>query len=298
MKLAFHIGLHKTGTTWLQKLYFRAQPQLELISESARPWEDPLVSYLVAEPDRQFNPNRCRDLLDDKLRSEKRVSEDTVFVVSAERLSGHPWSGGYDRFRIAQRIGAAFPEARIFCVLRGQTRVIESGYRQLVAEGYLGGIEDLLDAKPWKGVAFDWSFYEYDMLVEKYRKIFGHQHVCFLPYEQMREDMDGFLKNLCDFLNVPYVDVSAKTQEIHRSLSKAGVCLIRSMNYMRRTELNPFPLLSLGEGFHKMVRRVANRLPSNGNFLSPELQQRIENHYRISNERLVSLLGAPFMRYL
>jgi hypothetical protein len=56
-------------------------------------------------------------------------------IVSFPRLSGHPYSGGYDSRPIADRIAQVFPEARILIVIREQRSTIVSTYKQYVHAG-------------------------------------------------------------------------------------------------------------------------------------------------------------------
>ena len=56
-------------------------------------------------------------------------------MVSFPRLSGHPYSGGYDSRMIADRVAEVFPEARILIVIREQRSMIVSTYKQYVNAG-------------------------------------------------------------------------------------------------------------------------------------------------------------------
>src|SRR5262245_6185327 len=67
-------------------------------------------------------------------------------VVSNERLSGHPSSGGYDSKEIADRLAAVFPEGRVLIVIREQHSVIESVYKQYVLAGGPSPFELFVDA--------------------------------------------------------------------------------------------------------------------------------------------------------
>jgi len=49
-----------------------------------------------------------------------------VPVLSAERLSGNPDSGGYDSVHVAEYLAATFPEARVLIVIREQADMLVS----------------------------------------------------------------------------------------------------------------------------------------------------------------------------
>ena len=55
----------------------------------------------------------------------KRAAEsDSTPVLSAERLSGNPHSGGYDSLQTAERLHRLFPQAKVLVVVREQTEEI------------------------------------------------------------------------------------------------------------------------------------------------------------------------------
>ena len=69
---------------------------------------------------------------------EKASARGLVPVLSAERLSGNPHSGGYDSVQIAERLATAFPEGRVLIVIREQTEMLVSAYKQYVKVGGAG----------------------------------------------------------------------------------------------------------------------------------------------------------------
>lgn len=47
MDIYFHIGLHKTGSTWLKKNLFSNLEYFNLLNDYVRPWEDPIIKKLI-----------------------------------------------------------------------------------------------------------------------------------------------------------------------------------------------------------------------------------------------------------
>ena len=285
MNPVFHIGYHKTGSSWLQQVYFREHPKIKLVADSIYPWDDPFLRSLVATSDRDFAPRECRALLERQIAA-AAVGPDEVAMVSAERLSGHPFSGGYDSFRIAARIHAIMPEARIVCVVRGQAAMIESVYRQLVTEGYTGGVASLFDRRSWKSVAFDLGFYEYDRLYDAYVKLFGADRLLFAPYERMRSAPEAFLAELCRFAGVEPLEEVPTGKLVGRSLPGSAVGLMRFANRFRVTELNPFPLLRMPEALRLAIVAMLRRMPGDARQLGPAQEDFIRRRFLESNQRL------------
>ena len=67
-----------------------------------------------------YDPQDARELYLPHLAA--ATAEGRTLVLSHERLSGYPSSGGYDRALIAERLNASFPEAKILIVLANSAR--------------------------------------------------------------------------------------------------------------------------------------------------------------------------------
>ena len=297
-KIVFHIGYHKTGTTWLQQAYFPNHHGINCCVDSYAPWENLFLRYLVTTSERKFDPLRARDLLLTELHDSGNASNGNVNLISAERLSRHPFSGGYDNFRICERIKVCFPDAKIICVIRNQVEMISSVYKELVVEGYTGTVQALFGNTHWKTVGFDLEYYEYDFLIEKYCSLFSREQVLVLTYESMREDLDTFLNKICDFLEISYFPPNNGNTLINRSLPNWSLPLVRFMNRFRTSELNPSPLLNLDRRVHRIAFRLLTKMSGRSDILSSHLVDHIRNHYRASNLRLRQLIEADFSKYV
>jgi len=301
MNLVFHIGYHKTGSSWLQQCYFRQHPEIALLSNSEQPWEDSFLSYLIATPDTDFDPETAKELLAERVREAgDALAARKVLLISAERLSGHPFSGGYDNVRIARRIAAAFIDAKVICVVRNQRDMISSVYKQLVFEGYPGTLDQLMKLRSWKTTAFNPAYFEYDKLILQYLRLFGEDRVCVFQYELMRQELDAFLGRLCRFLSIGYVEPQQASNKVNPSLPDASIGMVRRLNYFRRSELYPFPVLDLGIGYRHLRRLaflVAKWMPWLSSPHNDRLLRELDTRYSESNARLARLLGDEFTGY-
>jgi hypothetical protein len=271
---------------------------MRLTCNPREPWNDPFLKVLISAPDPKFDALHCSTILLRRLDSVRKDEKKEVAVVSSERLSGHPYSGGYDSFRIADRIHACCGDAFILCVMRNQAEIIPSVYKQLIQEGYPGSLHDLLTSSHWSTAGFDLSFYEYDLLTAKYHALFGHDRNCILPYELMRSDLEAFCKRICDFLEIPETHGPFSTMIKNRSLPNRGLAILRLLNRFHRSELNPFPVVSLNTRVYKFLKRGLRRLfmylPKKGSVFSEEQHAWITNYYKESNKRLKAKVGWTF----
>ncbi len=286
-----HIGFHKTATTWLQREVFPHHPALAPFV-SGRVWNDPFLRCVVADSDRGFDPARAREAYEAGVARLGMLAPDTVVVVSAERLSGHAASGGYDSVRIAQRLHATLPEARVLMVVRSQVDMIESEYRQRVGEGYPGRVSSLWSSDPWKTAQFDLGQYEYDTLAREYQERFGAENVAVFTYEGVVANRARFLDRLAAFLGVaPFElgdDVGARA--VHPGLPNRGLGLLRTLNHFRASELNRFPPVDLGVWWRGPIVSVARRLPRKRHLVPAAKRAELAERYAESNARLAALV--------
>ena len=61
--LVFHVGMHKTGTTWLQNAYFSKNENFNLLNNSIEPWEDELLKEIISVDEQDFDIQKIRKLI-------------------------------------------------------------------------------------------------------------------------------------------------------------------------------------------------------------------------------------------
>jgi len=254
-----HIGYHKTGTTWLQKFLF---PSSEAGFVLAMPRSE-IARHLIEHNALDFDPHRCREALYPTI--VKAAEHGLVPVLSSERLSGNPHSGGYDSKELANRLAEVFPEGKVLMVIREQKGMVLSAYKQYVRVGGTCSLVDYL-RPPLHGrlrvPLFDFGYFRYDRLIRHYGELLGASNVLALPYEIFRDDPAGFVAEIIRFAGadathlsgLPYAD---KTNE---ALSSFMVAAQRRINrFAARDSTNPDPLWSL-PGVHRRLLRAARRV--------------------------------------
>lgn len=299
MKAVFHIGLHKTATTWFQMVFYPHHKQIHNIINSAAPWDDQIVRELIKPPEGTFDAKTWRDQIELKV-SRLNIPDHDIVMLSAERLSGHPASGGADRFLIARRIHEAFPEAKIFCALRKQTDMIDDMYRTMLLEGYSGTIERLLVDKSWKTASPRGSFFDYLPLFERYVEAFGKANCLFMCHEFMLAEPEAYLTRLCEFIGVqvdlPPADVVR--HKVNTGLPTVGIGILRRINAFRRTEYHPDPPVTLPDGLYSVMKGIFRQLPQRPKVLSDKQTQRIRTMYAESNAVLAKHIDGDNAEYL
>lgn len=213
MKVFVHIGLSKTGTTFLQKNLF---PNIDDYTTYVKSEFPPLIyvdknnSYYQRTLYKRKNIKSIKhnfinkkDLLGFwlKRRINYYFSEDSNYLVSSEGLAGAGHAPLANARINARMLKLIFGEVEIILVLRRQEDYIFSIYRQLVFKenryGRFVSLNEFLNMKNNKWIKnFDW--YE---LFQIYSKTFGEQNVHLFPYELIKHDLKEFTSSFVKIID-------------------------------------------------------------------------------------------------
>ena len=123
-KIYIHIGLHKTGSTFLQNKVF---PKLKETTYIGRPYTQQSIAF-----------NKLQ-YADSSLYSEeetimeiKNFEKHEKILISDEMLSGLPFNNYINRTIIADRLSKIFPDATILLFLRSQKDLLLSLYNSYI----------------------------------------------------------------------------------------------------------------------------------------------------------------------
>jgi hypothetical protein len=296
-RIAFHIGYHKTATTWFQREALPRHPGIHPLVSAVG--NDPFLTEIVLRSDRAFDAAHARAVLDRRI-SELGVPADGTLVVSEERLSGHAATGGFDTFRIADRLAAVVPDALVFFVVREQVAMIESEYLQLVQEGSLASLRWLLDFTPRAATVpgFDLDHYEYDRLADHYGERFGRDRVRLFEFRAVTGDPRRYLDDVATFLGVepwPALPPEVLGRRVNPGLPKRLVGVRRFMNHFERRPLNPHPVVSMHPFWRGPLWALASRLPARRRpLLDDATRATLRARYAPSNARLAERYGITF----
>ena len=294
--MLIHIGYHKTGSTWLQSAFFPHHPDLAVAGEYPA-----LAGQLINPDGLEFDADEARRFFQPRI--DAAVAAAKIPVLTTERLSGNPHSGGYDSKTIADRLHDAFPQASILIMVRRQVDMAVSMYKQYVR---MGGIctlpEYLLPPVDGRIPLFRMQFLEYHRLAGYYARLFGPESVRVMVYEHFRDDSAGFLDELCDFLAIRR-DVAFPAEErVNASLSDFAVLLKRRVNRWHGGDsLYPVtpPLPRLTGGLFRAIERLdrvgLSRL--SGVNLKRDAAALIQGRFGASNRELAETFGLDLGRY-
>ena len=304
-----HIGYHKTGTQWIRHRFF-GDSATGYRWLGKQPVDHP-VKQLVRVRPLDFDAGAIRGAFEPLLAAAE--AEGLLPVVSFPRLSGHPYSGGFDSKEIADRLKQVFPDARILIIIREQASIITSSYKQYVEAGGTCKPRQYLDPpkQEWRVPHFDLGHFEYDRLIRYYHSLYGPEAVLALPYEQFVRDGPAFIRSIGEFAGRPVPEEAIARMPFSRwnpAKSALAIAASRPLNrFGPRTDLNPAPLVESMAVYRlaKRLRKANLRKQRLTRTLAANSEERLRqvvrdvigDRYRESNRATAELIGVDLAEY-
>lgn len=228
-KLFLHIGLHKTGTTFLQREVFPFWPE---------------VHY--------FRGGSLFAILDELI-----DSPHSKFLVSRESLSGMPLSNNglswIEGFAAAvERLAKLVPDAGIIIAFRRQRELLLSLYKQYLHEGGTEAIEGFLGINGSEPVINPDDLY-FRPRIEILEAAFSTKPFIFLQ-EELLDGCSDVFGSLADFLGTPTPAVGVSQPRHNVGVGHYQARLLRVLNKPTRSRFNPEGFLPLNNKWFKRAR--------------------------------------------
>ncbi len=193
----FHVGLGKTGTTFLQ---YRVFPKLQG------------VKYIQRTQYRDF---KYVKLIED--------SPDQKFLVSNE----------FDKQLEAEahKIASKYPRAKTIVVLRRQDSWIASQYRRYVKNGYPNSFEEFIDIENDESYwdRKDLFFHQKLIMLEE---VFGSRPLV-LFHDELVKNPHSFIGRICSFIGADYEKESINLKRKHSSYTEKQLKVRRQQSARR-----------------------------------------------------------------
>lgn len=225
--VVFHVGLHKTASTWLQNEIFAHLKGINYFDQEY------IIKNIVLPSDESFTENISQ--------ISSKIDTDKPTVFSSERLSGNPHSGYYDNRILANRIKSIATNAKILLIVRKQESMIVSCYKQYVKSGGCCTIEEYITPViDGRLPLFDLECLKYERFVSRYVDLFGRDNVLVLPFELLKSNRSDFMSRVGEFLgaNLLANEISGDKQNV--ALNDFQISALRSLNVLGgESSLNP-----------------------------------------------------------
>jgi len=297
--LLLHIGYHRTGSTWIQRVFFPLHPALEPVAT-----HEEIYKKLVRPNSFDFSPLDGVDYFFKRIEAVQESGK--IPVISSEILCGSPFTGGRESKEIARRLFEVFPGAKILIVIREQISMITSTYKQFVHGGGPGSVGRFLNP-PKNSFSYPWfssDHFYYDRLVSEYNSLFGEQNVHVVCFEELRKNEIEFyndllevtgIEKLSDQLEAELLAVRSNSSK-NKSLSDLGIIFKRLANRFVLSPTNPYPLLAIPRAnrtswsiLHRIDSILFNHFKTR--FITRRVAREMGDCFVESNRRLESITG-------
>lgn len=273
----FHVGSHKTATSSLQQDFF-----IPLNGFSQNPGREWILSAFVDKASMQQlssdEINNIHQFID------KSHKAHLYPIISHERLSGYPYSGGYDRLSIYNRIKSLTGiNVKILYIIREQKSWIYSAWKQLIDDGGAISIQNFLKPEftsPTVRVpGFRLEYLNYANEIKSLKKIFGPENICVVPMELLINDFKTFREMISNFLNIDIKNI--KDTELSKKNESSKLSSLYFNYFLNRTLFrSPTSPRGLFSTEHSSIQNIQSKAMSASKYL-PELPQKtkiIQNH--------------------
>lgn len=288
-KIFIHLGLHKTGSTFLQRTFFPYyQKESGFISLRRKRALSDFNQYILRENDLTYSKEKAFELLSKKISIKKLNTE--KLTLSEEQFSGSPWNNAKDRKRNFDRLIELFPNANFILVVRNEQDLVQSLYKEYIKKGGTASGKNFLSAKQpdlefSRGTYLDYYTY--------YKYILSHlslsNKLLVLLYEDFKINPIKFLSELSEFIGFE-IDPTAKMfQKIdNKSLVGVQVNLLRFVNRFSSSFRQPYLLVP--QSFFFVAKKIILKLPAKKKFnISEDLVNEFCKRFKKNNYQLTSI---------
>ena len=190
--VVLHIGLLKTGSTYLQKSFF--------------PFLDLNFIYYSYNSFPFFN-----------------IVNDGVNLISSESFAGIAYKskGSLKRYDILENLHSLLPRSRVILCLRDKNSLVKSLYKMFVLKGGILSFDDFVHYE------LNSDYLDVEELVDFVNSRFRD---CFIyDYEDFCRDGDRVLGDMCEFIGVPMI-YGYSDKPVNVGLNDNMVSKVRNVN--------------------------------------------------------------------
>ena len=308
-EIIIHIGLPKTGTTFLQKKIF---PFIQGVFTK---------NYEEVRDDNLENPIAClltssfvnfseQEMAEFKHKWDEYLelqSESKIFLSSEAFMYGNSWSYKKEvHEKIFNTLKDFFPNAKIFLVVRRQETWMDSIYNHC-HRTYWPKFKTINEFFGYKDESFtsetkninvknlDWY-----KLVKYLEELFSKENLFILPYEMFKENPDEFLRKFYEHYNIELYFPKIDEQKINSKDKFHQLFLYRLYSYFREnlvSEKIKIVLRKNDKNFLKFLSMVDSKIKVKTPKLSQVQKDKVMDIHRESNKKLSEYTGMDLSKY-
>lgn len=242
--VVLHIGLHKTGTRYLQRMV------LHQLDRGRFAVDPPEVHRPLRRAVRQPGNRQAEAEAEAAVERWRQAGDRRTLVLSEPHICGDMFSGYHDYGENLRLIRRLFPEARVLYVVRDQAGWLHSAYRQHLARGKPVPIETFLNyfdgrfqprlARSVNGVrnmeALSLPFLD---IYQAYARTYGPGNVYMFRHEDLRREPETVEHRLAECLGIEHLPDPPSKRSQNRSYSALAIHLFHPATLRRPRPLAP-----------------------------------------------------------
>ena len=302
-QILIHIGYPKSGSSWLQTVLFKDEslgfwtPWSKKCSRWGFPALEAEKQFKYSD-DINFSAESTYKSFEPGLREAAHRS--LLPVISNESLSIRPTLDDGDRGqKIADRLHAVFPKARILIIIREQKSMIMSAYRFYIEVGGTQSIKEFIGTRTKKtnsSCTDRLNYLRYDSLIEYYQTLFSIDNVLILPLELLKNNQKKFTQRIFNFADLDRILPSSESAK-NIAFSEGRITAQRIFNFFCQP-------VKGGDKRHSLTWLLACKLSKEAGQLLPQsthenirnnwkqaIAERVGDMYYESNQRTNNLIG-------
>ena len=228
----------KTGTSYLQKHVFPKLSKTHYIE-----WGTIFFAHYFQKI-KYLNPSFYFNEIKQKFNEYLYLFDEYNLVISDESLTV-PFNSGKTIEQNAIFLKKIFNDAKIIITIREQVSMLESLYLQTFRKGFWISPEKFtfFDKNNKSFIEFgsenfpyeDWfpyidlKYFEYYQILEVYSNYFGKESVYISLYEELKQDSELYVANLCGFIGVDFNFEIPKIY-VNKTMGKFGYYITKLLN--------------------------------------------------------------------
>ncbi len=313
-RVILHIGLHKTGTRYLQREVFgQLDPTLYNVNPES-------VWLPLRQAVRRCNDTLAREAAREAVRQWRYSGDGRSLIISEPHISGDMYGNHHDFAENAALMRELFPEARILYFVRDQADWLQSAYRQQLVKGgsvpphvFLNHYDGAFVPRPDRWVygartveALNQRFLA---IYNIYRDLFGEERVDLVRQEDLRGHPEVVKARIANILGLTALPEVRREKTQNRSYSALAIQIFHpgTRQYRptptaddlghrpsrHRKALRPLKRLRrlfIQHVFDKLIYRDWDLLGADA------MRERIKAHYAEENREIARIAGITLAR--
>lgn len=224
-EIVIHIGIQRTGTTFLQNNVFPLIDEINIVNIGFRE-----LNFLLEHMNEKNNYITFNKI-------ENRFQHGKINLISNENIWWHPWTGRINKIEKLQKLKLLFPKAKILFGIRNKIDLLLSMYKRNIMDG------STLSYKEFQEKIVNIDDLNYEHYIRNLNDLFYEKNVYIYKFEDMKKDIFMHVKGICNFIDVEVPPF--KNYSVNSGYSFWQLKISILLNHLFKTWLNPAGIIPL-----------------------------------------------------